>query len=374
MKTHILVQPYMRGIGEDVKNPGSDPQRYQDLLENLTTQMKFADDNGYYGFCMTEHHLQVEGIETTTNPILWNMHVANNTKHLKVGQVGMCLPAHNPVTLAEDLAMLDHMTKGRLYVGFVRGNTPRWLNTLAQHLNISTSQSDKSEVDQRNRRLFEENYRIIKKLWTEDTINFQGEFWNIPPKDPIEWHFPPTKLWSREGDTDENNIIQRVGIVPKPYQDPHPPIYAPFSWSMDTCRFWAREGGKMVSFVGKNDFIDVTIDEYVKEAETVGRKVARNDVLALGGHLVIGRTEAESKKHKATFENLFNTAYNVPPYKVPMGRLWEGSIQQVIDQVGTLKEKYGVDEFVCWHHVGYFPQEEELAMLEAFGEVIKALK
>ncbi|MGI9280678.1 MAG: hypothetical protein ACR2PX_13805 [Endozoicomonas sp.] len=42
--------------------------------------------------------------------------------------------------------------------------------------------------------------------------------------------------------------------------------------------------------------------------------------------------------------------------------------------MGSLKETYGVDEFVFWHHVGYYPQEEELAMLEAFAEVIKAVK
>ncbi|WP_170415515.1 hypothetical protein [Ruegeria atlantica] len=90
MKTHILVQPYMHSKGEDVVLPGSDPDRYETLLARTTEQMKLADDNGYAGFCMTEHHFQVEGIEITTNPLLWNLHIAANTKNLMVGQVGRC--------------------------------------------------------------------------------------------------------------------------------------------------------------------------------------------------------------------------------------------------------------------------------------------
>ena len=109
MKTNILVQPYMRSKGEDVELPGTDPNRFDSLLQRTTEQMKFADDNGYAGFCMTEHHFQVEGIETTTNPLLWNLHIANNTRKLKVGQVGMALTAHHPMRLAEDLAMLHHL-------------------------------------------------------------------------------------------------------------------------------------------------------------------------------------------------------------------------------------------------------------------------
>lgn len=371
MKVNILVQPYMRSIGEDVKNPGSDPDRYQTLLDRVTEQMQYADNNGYAGFCMTEHHLQVEGVETTTNPILWNLHIANHTKNLKVGQVGMALTAHHPLLLAEDLAMLDHMTKGRMFVGFVRGNTPRWLNTLAQHLDISTTQSDRSDIDARNRRLFYESWEIVKKAWTEDTFSYEGEFWQIPPKN-IEWPFPPTKLWGKGGEVDDEGILQKVGIVPKPYQKSFPQIYAPFSWSMETARFWAKEKAKLVAFVSKDDFVKTTMDIYLEECANNGHEVTMRDVLVLGGHLTIGKTEKEADSHYAEFENLFNTAYNAPPYNVPMGRVWKGSVQQVIDQVGTLKEVFDVDEFAVWHHVGYFSQEEELGMLENFAEVIKA--
>lgn len=374
MKTHILVQPYMRGKGEDVILPGSDPERFEILLDRTTKQMQFADKNGYAGFCMTEHHFQVEGIETTTNPLLWNLHIANHTENLMVGQVGMALTAHHPMRLAEDMAMLDHMTNGRLFCGFVRGNTPRWLNTLAQHLDITTTQSDKSKEDMRNRRLMEESWAVVKKCWTEDTFSHHGEFWDIPPKD-IKWAFPPTKQWGGDA-LDENDVLKKMGIVPRPKKRngrDFPEIYVPFSWSMETAKFWAKEGAKLVAFVAKEEFIDTTIDIYIDEAHKHGHtNLTKGNALVLGGHLTIGSNQKQADKHFEDFQELFNNAYNAPPYNVPMGRVWKGTVDQVIDQVGALREKYGTEEFVCWHHVGYFEQEEELEMLDNFAQVIKA--
>ena len=57
-----------------------------------------------------------------------------------------------------------------------------------------------------------------------------------------------------------------------------------------------------------------------------------------------------------------------------MGRLWKGSQQEVLNHVAGLAERFKVDEFFLWHHVGYFSQEQELAMLEQFAEgVIKRI-
>jgi hypothetical protein len=50
--------------------------------------------------------------------------------------------------------------------------------------------------------------------------------------------------------------------------------------------------------------------------------------------------------------------------------MWEGSRQQVADEIGRLREKYGVDEFFLWHHVGYFPDEVEMTMLAEFAAAV----
>ena len=366
----ILVVPYMRRRGEQVALAGSDPARWTILMDQIRTQMQFAESVGYDGFAMTEQHLQVEGIETTTNPIFWDHFVAQHTTTMRVGQLGMNLTAVNPIQLAENLAMLDHFCGGRMFAGFSRGNTARWTGTFGQHLDITATHSDKSDADQRNRRALYENWRLVKSLWTQEKVSIRGEFWQAPP--PMPWSFPPTTDWD-PGAVDGDGMLREIGIVPRPLQqDPHPPVYAPFSYSMETSRFWAREGGKMVCFITpeKQDFIRIVLDVYLEEAQGAGRDVTPADALAIGGHLTMGRTPAERADLYRGFEELFNWAYDAPPYHVPMGRLWGGSREQELDHVASLHEELGVTEFFLWHHVGYFEQDQELGMLDEFAQAV----
>ena len=369
MRFTILIIPYLIGRGERVQLAGSDKGRFRVLMDRLREQIQYAESLGYGGFCMTEQHMQVEGIETTTNPLFWDYFVAQHTKRMRVGQLGMNLTVINPVKLAEDIAMLDHFTNGRVFAGFSRGNTPRWTATFGQHINVTSTHSDRSEADKRNRAVFYENWRIIKELWTKPTTSVQGDFWKIPY--PIEWRFPPTDDLGAHAVTPDKRL-KEVGIVPRPLQDPHPPVYAPFSNSMETVRFWAREGGKMVSFVSNENerFMPIMLEQYAKEADRVGRTTRPSDALAIGGHLTLGRTHAETKDIERGFLELFNYAYNAPPYHVPVGRIWTNSKQAVQNDIGRLHELYGTDEFFLWHHVGYFPQEVEMGMLREFADAV----
>ena len=140
MQFVVLAVPYMRRRGETVGRAGSDPARFQVLMEEMKVQMQFAESVGYDGFCLTEQHMQVEGIETTTNPLFWNMYVAQHTSRMRVGQLGMNLTAMNPIKVAEDIAMLDQMTGGRAFAGFSRGNTRRWTATMGQHIDITSTE------------------------------------------------------------------------------------------------------------------------------------------------------------------------------------------------------------------------------------------
>lgn len=369
MKFKILAIPFARQFGEDVQLAGRDRGRFQTMMRKMREQLVLAEELGYEGFCLTEHHMQVEGVECTTNPLFWNMYIAQHTRKMAVGQLGMNLTAMNPIKLAEDLAMLDHMTGGRLFVGFSRGNTPRWTATMGQHLGITSAESDKSEADQRNRRALYENWKLVKSLWTDDLTSHDGEFWKFPSD--IEWVFNPTRDWGGEGAVDGDSILRKGGIVPRPLQDPHPKVYAPFSYSMDTARFWAAEGAKMVSFVSadKEGFMPVILENCLKAANEAGRiGTTNNDVLALGAHLLMGRTPDRGERYFEMFSEVFSYAYNAPPYHVPMGRVWKGSRQETLDNVMELAERYQIDEFFLWHHVGFFGDDVEQEALVEFSE------
>lgn len=369
MKFTILAVPFMRRHGENVGLPGRDRARFQTLLGKMRDQMVFAESLGFNGFCMTEQHMQVEGIEATTNPVMWDMYIAQHTKNMRVGQLGMNLTVMNPIKVAEDIAMLDQMTNGRAFAGFSRGNTLRWTATMGQHIDVTSTISDKSEADQRNRRALYENWHIVKSLWTDDLTSIDGEFWQVPK--PVPWNFPPTKIWAQQ-QIDENEILRKVGITPRPLQKPHPPIYGPFSHSLETVRFWGREGAKMVNFVRreKEEFIQVVLDNMLEAASSVGKNLEAKDVLALGGMLLMGDTAEDSKKYFKDYMELWNTAYDAPPYHEPPGRMWSSSKQELQDDVLGLIDEYKVDEIFVWHHVGHFGDDVEMAALKAFSEAV----
>ena len=98
---------------------------YQRMLTNLGEQARYLDEHGYYGIAFTEHHFHIEGEEVSTNPIMLDMFLGMQTKHIRVGRLGLVLPCQNPIRVAEDVAILDQVTKGRAFAGFARGYQPQ---------------------------------------------------------------------------------------------------------------------------------------------------------------------------------------------------------------------------------------------------------
>ena len=101
---------------------GQRPELYQRMLDEIAEYARFADEAGFAGFGHPEHHLQVEGFEISNEPGLMAMWIGQHSKRLRINTVGWVAPTHNPVRTAEYVATLDHMLKGRLGVGFVRGH------------------------------------------------------------------------------------------------------------------------------------------------------------------------------------------------------------------------------------------------------------
>jgi alkanesulfonate monooxygenase SsuD/methylene tetrahydromethanopterin reductase-like flavin-dependent oxidoreductase (luciferase family) len=109
------------------------------------------------------------------------------------------LPIHNPLRLAEELAMLDCLSGGRIISGFARGIPREYVA-----YNVSLEES---------RARFEEAWEIIKRAWNEEIFPYHGTFWSF----------------------------QDVAIWPRPLQQPHPPVWVPVTGSKETLQWAARE-------------------------------------------------------------------------------------------------------------------------------------
>ena len=123
----------------DLENVGADgtpadQRRYSNdrLMESLDTAGQVAglmDDLGFHTLWMAEHHFQREGYECIPNIILLGTHLAAHTRTLKFGCAFNIVPMWHPLRLAEDYAMADILTDGRIVFGVGRGYHSREVET-----------------------------------------------------------------------------------------------------------------------------------------------------------------------------------------------------------------------------------------------------
>ncbi len=367
-KFYVMFNPFgWETINEPIRMAGRRTDRYQHALEQLVAHAKVADEAGFEGVFFSEQHGNIEGIpEVTANPILMDLFVASHTNHLKVGQLGMTLPVSNPLLIADQIAHLDQLSGGRAMAGFSRGNTPRWADQYGQHIPMKATRSDKSEADERNLRALQECWEIIKLAWTRDSFSYEGEFWTFPVPG-TRWPYPHTKTWGTG--VDENDNLLGVSIAPGPVQEPHPRVFAPMSSRSDTVRFWAREGATIMCLTPREDLIGGMLKIYAEEAASVGREPSRGEGIVTGGTFAIGTNDAVVKQRAETMAAWDTMVYSVPPYNLPHPMTFNGTPQQIIDQIGRIHDNLGLNEFIL---TDYFPaphgSEVALEMLQSFAE------
>ena len=188
---------------------------YNQLLDEAREISIFCDENKWDSIWFTEHHFNHEGMESCTNPLMMGADVAARTKNIKIGQACNVITFHNPIRLAEDIALLDQLSEGRVEVGIGRGVYGR------EAINMNKEADLKDQA--KNFRLFEETLNVMKKAWTEKFFNHQGEFYTYPAPN-FKWQHdmsPP----SEEFLDMKTNEVKKISIVPKPFQKPHPAIW-----------------------------------------------------------------------------------------------------------------------------------------------------
>ena len=135
---------------------------------------KTLDRLGYDRFWMAEHHFQPEGYECIPNLLLYAVHLAHVTERIKIGCGFNITPMWHPLRLAEDYAVADILTGGRVIFGVGRGYHTREVETFGAPL-----------LDQpANRDLFEEQVDIIFKAFNNESFSHQGTYYTLPPRVP----------------------------------------------------------------------------------------------------------------------------------------------------------------------------------------------
>ena len=184
-----------------------------EMLDNLRQQTVLAEELGFEAMWLGEHHFGPYGIGDLPNPILLGADLAARTSRIRIGQMANIAPWWHPIRLAEDLAILDNLTEGRIEVGFGRGIWP--YEGPQFHANADPRK------DAENRELFRETIEVVRKIWSDEYFSHQGENYSFPADNTVFSHpsYPPDPAWQ------DGEQVTRLRVTPRPYQKPHPPLW-----------------------------------------------------------------------------------------------------------------------------------------------------
>jgi len=233
-------------------------QTYAEHLEAWET----LDRLGYDGVGFNEHHTSPYGLMNSPN--LLAASAAQRTRRLKLLIYGNLLPLHDPLRLAEELAMLDCLSNGRIVSGFARG-IPREYKVYKVPLSESRAR-------------FEEAWEIIRRAWTEEVFSFEGRFWSY----------------------------RDVAIWPRPVQQPHPPVWVPVTASKETIEWAGRHDIPITpGLVPTRGLREDIIRHYARALEAHGHRLTP-DHLIIQASVYVAESREQAVKEAGPYTLYFN--------------------------------------------------------------------
>ena len=251
-------------------NSHYDPEKGAELYDDYLDQMEFADQLGFDGVCLNEHHQTAYGLMPI--PAVIAGALSRSVKRAKIAILGRALPlTNNPLTIAEEYAMLDNLTRGRLIAGFVRGIGAEYHSS---GVNPAFSQER-----------FAEAHDLIVRAWTEPgPFAYAGKHYQFRYVNP----------W------------------PRPYQTPHPPIWIPSQGSSSTIRWAARMRYTYCQTLSPIAAVARFFQLYRDEAEKAGYE-ASADQLAWSNTIYVGETDKKAVREAwPHLEALVNSFLKMP--------------------------------------------------------------
>ena len=184
-------------VAPSSEGPASDHDLYQDVIEDC----KLGQAMGYEAAWLLEHHFS--DYYPTPSPLLFMAHIAAACPDLSLGTSVLVLPWYHPLRIAEEISMVNTLTRGTLHLGIGRGT--------------AKSEYDAYGVDMREARgRFDEIYRIVETGLTGEPFTFKGQYYDIPRE--IRIRPAPTgkkvNFYGAIGSPGSGTIMGKLGLPP----------------------------------------------------------------------------------------------------------------------------------------------------------------
>lgn len=213
------------GYFDNIHDP-SQKRDYSDLIAEMRERASFLDEAGFDIYWLPEHHFSIWGRELLANPLMMSTDIAARTKKIRIGLGAAIIGFWHPLRLAEDLALLDHLTGGRLEIGVGRGN----YGLEAYNLNPLADPGN----PQMNLKVFLESLAVIRTALSEERFSYKGEIYQFPAPgfraDKAHTVKDPAYIDPATGE------LVKLTIYPRPRQKPMPPMWQMVSEAHDAIR------------------------------------------------------------------------------------------------------------------------------------------
>jgi alkanesulfonate monooxygenase SsuD/methylene tetrahydromethanopterin reductase-like flavin-dependent oxidoreductase (luciferase family) len=339
-----------------------------DAYEQHIGDAVMAERLGYGYYFFIEH--QNAPFAYVSSPSVYLAALARETSTLRFGPMVYQLPMHHPMRLAQDAAMVDNLSHGRLEFGAGYG--------------IHAHEFMRWELPFHERRAMgEELMEILLKAWTEETVTYKGKYWSfdeaLPKPKPYQKPFPP--VWVGAHSKSSLDYAAKRNFHVGQNIDVDDVIAEKFAYFRRTWKEYGHTGPEPRKLIARHLHVAATDAEARREAEpyllkgffgggTAMQRIAATRI-GFGGdpRMTGGERNPDIEERGRVFAEL-TKSYD---FWINSGLAIVGSPDTVIKRLREQQAKVGYDLFLTQHQLGDLPRAQAVGSLELFGkEVIPA--
>jgi probable F420-dependent oxidoreductase len=322
------------GVWYDFRNPPQWSRPWRDLYAETLDQIAWVDGLGFDSVWLSEHHVTDEGYLPSVFPVLAAL--AQRTQRVRLGTAVLLAPLHHPLRLAEDAAVVDVLSGGRLDLGIAPGYRTREFDALGVPKSQRGARTD-------------ETIEILRKAWTGQRFSHEGAHFSFPD----------------------------VEVNPTPIQDPVP-IWIGGSSEASASRA-ARYGCNYMPDSGAPRSVYDLYQRQVGDA-LAHRRIATNRVLYVCEDPEQGWNDVKEHYRYVfnTYRKWFAEAGDFPEFGEPLEDADElsrdlhivGTPDTIAAEIERLRDGFPVDTLIFWARPPGLPIEKSSRSLELFAREV----
>jgi alkanesulfonate monooxygenase SsuD/methylene tetrahydromethanopterin reductase-like flavin-dependent oxidoreductase (luciferase family) len=301
------------------------------ILRQTVEQVCLAESLGFHSVWFTEQHFNTFGV--CPDPLTLIAHLAGVTKYIRLGTSVVVLSIHNPISIAEQAALVDQLSGGRLDLGIGKGH-PR------QNYKAFGVEAGESEAR------FYEAHNVLKTAWSNEEFSFHGKFFEA----------------------------EKIRIIPRPVQTPHPPLWVATFGNQDMIRFAAHNGYPLLhTFAG--DSLKQNLKLYRDEYS--GTTTPMMNLIRMVYLEPDGEVARETMRGPARWyiDNNPGRPALIADYDQAIHDFINnlgiiGSPQECIQTIRCLRSEHNIDFLACIFGPGGVSHEKIMASMRLFAEKV----